>query len=535
MIRYHSNRQLKFEFYESPFAGQLDSTNRWVELAESLPWEELSRIYHRSLSHDQGAPSKPARQVIGAVIIKHKLKLNDREVVAQIQENPYLQYFVGLEKFTHQKLFDPSLFPTIRKRLGVGAFEQMNEALLVAAGLIKEKEDKQEDKSGDSDLDGEKSNRVEPQNDSKEKPKREGKLIIDAVVTEQMIKYPNDLELISDSREEAERLIDLIYRPVKGKVKPRTYRRKARKEFLQAAKKRKKSKRVLRKAIGKQLNYLRRDLKILKDLLESDPNRLKRLTFRDLRIYWVIQHIYHQQREMHTHRVHRCNDRIVNIYQPWVRPMVTGKQSKKVEFGPKSSVSLIAGFASVHKIDWNNFHEGHDLIGQTNAYKDRYGYYPEVVIADQKYGTRDNRKWLKGKGIRFSGKALGRPKSNPSVEDLQLDKLKKEEQKLRSQIEGKFGQGKNGYNLAKIRAKLIDTSQSWLAAIYFVMNLKKFIELLDSFFAYHPYIQHIRNLIFMLKSLFREQQLTTEQAKEAADQNPSDLDIFLMEKFTIIT
>ena len=534
MIRYHSNRQLKFEFFETPFEGQLDGTNRWIKLAESLPWEELSGIYHQSLSQDQGAPSKPARQIIGSVIIKHKLKLSDREVVFQIQENPYLQYFVGLEKFTHQKIFDPSLFPTIRKRLGVGAFERMNEALLVAAGMVKSKEDQQGEKSDDSDLDGNKSDGGHLGSDSKEKPNRKGKLIIDAVVTEQLIKYPNDLELLSDSREQAQRLIDLIYEPVKGKLKPRTYRRKARKEFLQVAKKRKKSKRVLRKAIGKQLNYLRRDLKILKDLFEEYPNRLKRFTFRDLRIYWVIQHIYEQQREMHTHRVNRCDDRIVNIYQPWVRPMVTGKQSKKVEFGPKSSVSLIEGFASVHKIAWNNFHEGHDLIGQTMAYKVRYGYYPEVVIADQKYGTRDNRKWLKGKSIRFSGKALGRPKSNPSVEELQLDKLKKEEQKLRSQIEGKFGQGKNGYNMAKIRAKLIDTSHSWLAAIYFVMNLKKFIELLSPFFPYHPYILPFRKLVFNLKRLISALQYTIDRVIERAAQNPRTFDKFLMDKFTPI-
>jgi len=480
MIRYHSNRQLRFEFFESPFQSQLDSTNRWVKLSESLPWDELARIYHRSLSTDQGAPSKDAQQIIGAVIIKHKLKLSDREVVAQIQENPYLQYFVGLESFTHKPIFDPSLFPTIRKRLGVSAFEAMNEALLVKAGLLKLGSDSEEQGSDDSDKD-------EPGSDSQGEsgdenpaatPIHKGKLIIDAVITAQQIKYPNDLELLSDSRKEAERLIDLVYEPETGKIKPRTYRQKARKDFLQAAKKRRKSKRVLRKVVGKQLNYLKRDLKILKALLETNPDRLSHFKTRDLKIYWVIQHIYQQQRQMHSQRINRCDHRIVNIYQPWVRPMVTGKQAKKVEFGAKSSVSLLEGFASVHAIRWDNFHEGLDLTGQTKAYKARYGYFPEAVVADQKYGTRDNRKWLKGKGIRFSGKALGRPKNNPNLEDIQLKKRKIEEQKLRSQIEGKFGQGKNGYNLAKIRAKLLDTSPSWIAAIYFVMNLKKFSELL---------------------------------------------------------
>jgi len=46
-----------------------------------------------------GRPAKPARLVIGAVIIKHKLCLSDQEAVDQIRENPYLQYFVDFNSF----------------------------------------------------------------------------------------------------------------------------------------------------------------------------------------------------------------------------------------------------------------------------------------------------------------------------------------------------------------------------------------------------------------------------------------------------
>lgn len=482
MIRYNSRNQLSLDLFETPFERDLDCNNRWVKLADILPWDALASIYYRELSSDHGAPSKDARLVIGAVIIKHKMKLSDREVIAQIQENPYLQYFVGLERFTTERVFDPSLMPKIRKRLGVDKFEAMNEALLVKAGMIEQKNeaeapdrDQNEPPAGGDDGPTQPAEAPLEQPIAEDQPSHKGKLLIDAVVTEQMIKYPNDLELLNDSRAEAERLIDLLYDRKPGLIKPRTYRKVARKEFLRVAKLRKKSGKVLRKAIRKQLGYLRRDLGIIEDLLEESPDKLIRFAYRDLKIYWVIQHIYRQQQEMFDLRVKRCDDRIVNIYQPWVRPMVTGKASKKVEFGPKSSVSLIDGYASVFRICWDNFNEGGDLQAQVEAYKSRYGYYPEAVCVDQKYGTRANRKWLKENGIRFSGKALGRPKKNPELDDILLEKLKKEEQRLRSQIEGKFGQGKNGYNLAKIRAKLISTSESWLASIYFVMNLIKFL------------------------------------------------------------
>lgn len=152
MIRYTSNNQLKLELFESPFERGLDPKNRWVELARLLPWDALASIYYRQMSAGQGAPGKDARIVIGAVILKHKMKLSDREVIEQIKENCYLQYFLGLERFTNDPVFDPSLFPTIRRRLGVAQFEAMNEEILLKAGIIEPPNSSEEpDSPGNSD------------------------------------------------------------------------------------------------------------------------------------------------------------------------------------------------------------------------------------------------------------------------------------------------------------------------------------------------------------------------------------------------
>ena len=96
MIRYRSQKQLPLANFEWPFQVALDEQNRWVKLSQCIPWDELAEGYYRSFSATQGRPAKDARLVIGAVIIKHKLCLSDEETVQQIQENPYLQYFVGL-------------------------------------------------------------------------------------------------------------------------------------------------------------------------------------------------------------------------------------------------------------------------------------------------------------------------------------------------------------------------------------------------------------------------------------------------------
>ena len=95
-------------------------------------------------------------------------------------------------------------------------------------------------------------------------------------------------------------------------------------------------------------------------------------------------------------------------------------------------------------------------------------------MGDPVYGTQENRRYLKGHGIRFAGKPLGRPKKVTDANREELKRLKaqrREEYLQRIPIEGKFGQGKNGYRLNYIRAKRADTSLAWINSIFLVMNL----------------------------------------------------------------
>jgi len=105
----------------------------------------LVRVYTPQLNNQSfGAGSINPRVAIGAVIIKHLCDLPDREVIRQIQENVYMQSFLGLPGFTKEKLFDPSLFVDIRKHLGV---EQINEISTKILNLLLKKKNK----TGDDD------------------------------------------------------------------------------------------------------------------------------------------------------------------------------------------------------------------------------------------------------------------------------------------------------------------------------------------------------------------------------------------------
>jgi hypothetical protein len=304
-------------------------------------------------------------------------------------------------------------------------------------------------------------------------------------VAPQAIRYPTDLSLLNEAREFSEKIIDELYPKTDGKKKPRTYREKARKAYLEIVKQRRPSDKVRRRGIKQQLQYLRRNLGHIERLLdrwpEGTPIPLPRwLLYR----YWVIQHVYAQQWEMYGNKSRRCDDRIVSISQPYVRPIIRGKLDKPVEFGAKLSVSLTGdGVACVDHLRWDAFHEGGDLESQVEAYRARHGHYPEAVLGDPVYGTQANRRYLKGHGIRFAGKPLGRPKKVTEANRDELKRLKaqrREEYLQRIPVEGKFGQGKNGYNLNYIRAKRADTSFAWINSIFLVMNL---LILLRIFFA----------------------------------------------------
>lgn len=222
MIRYTPQSQLTLEGFETPFLQRLDPDNRWVKLAANIPWDKLANIYYRRMSDSQGAPALDARMVIGAVIIKHVLDIDDREVIQQIKENIYLQYFVGLSSFQTTEPFDASLMVSIRKRLGQQIMEEFNNEVLRQAGIIVREDENSEEQSSDDSNSASKQNSADDNQNSEatvgqqmqddaaemQTPKTEikiaysGQLMLDATVAEQQIEYPTDLKLLNESRQQ---------------------------------------------------------------------------------------------------------------------------------------------------------------------------------------------------------------------------------------------------------------------------------------------------------------------------------------------
>lgn len=475
-------------------------------MAQCIPWDKLANIYYRKMSDSQGAPSIDARMVIGSVIIKHMLDIDDREVVEQIKENIYLQYFCGLSSFQITAPFDASLMVSIRKRLGQQVMEQFNNEVLRQAGIIPKQVEadaaNNNEQAGNDDDHHRTGAKAEQQKSEQQQPPSQtstlqithsGQLILDATVGEQQIEYPTDLKLLNESRQQLERMIKKVCN--QGNLPmPRTYKKKARQQYLLVAKKKNKTKKEIRRGIRGQLQYVKRDLRYINVLLDTHASLRTVLNKRDWKLLRAIHETYRQQQEMYDENKHSIADRIVSIYQPHVRPMPLGKDKAAVEFGSKQLVMMKDGYTHVHTIGWDNFNEGTGLKQCVEYYKEVYGCYPESVSADKLFGTKQNRAYLKESAIRFVGKALGRPKAMQPKQKKALQK----EMTQRNLIEGKFGQGKNAYGLQKIKARLKATSESWIMSIYFIMNLLRLAE--NSFFGFIK--KWLFYLYIMIKSFY---------------------------------
>lgn len=459
---YVSPNQLVLAGFETPFDQKLSPTNRWVVLAHLIPWDEICNMYFKFVPKAQtGRPAINPRIVIGSLIIKHMCNLDDRETVDQISENIYMQYFLGYPSFTNESPFDASLFVEFRKRLGMDNINAINEKIVALKTKLESSHNP--DKESDVTLkDDEQSDNGQDDTNSRG---HKGRVIYDATACPQDIAYPTDLNLLNNSREKLEELIDHLYNNELHVVKPRTYRKIARKKYLQTAQKKNKSRKVIRKANRCQLNFLKRDISIVNKLLDTyQANNLKfPLNPSQQKYLWVVQTLYDQQKQMFDTNTHSVEHRIVSIHQPHVRPIVRGKAQAKVEFGAKIHVSIIDGISFLDELSWDAFNEGSHMMDYIERYRKRFNCYPREVLADQIYCTRVNRAALKELGIKLLAKPLGRP----SVMSIHVSPGE------RNPIEGKFGQAKTGYGLNRIKARLKGTSESWIATIILVLNLVK--------------------------------------------------------------
>jgi hypothetical protein len=246
MYRKRDREQLTIENFSTPFGGKLNANNRWVKLAQIMPWDMIEDIYAASFKEENpdGRPPIPARIAFGALYIKENENFPDERTVEHIAENNYMQYFLGLTEFRSEPLFDSSMMTLFRKRFSKEDISKINEEIY---------------RRTHSDKDG---------SDPPAGGGNKGKLILDATVCPSDVRYPTDLSLLNECRENTEKMIDHIWDKTERKGHKTAYNRNmARKNYLKVSKQRKPRKRQIRRSIREQLEYVEKNLDTLGSLL----------------------------------------------------------------------------------------------------------------------------------------------------------------------------------------------------------------------------------------------------------------------------
>ena len=155
-----------------------------------------------------------------------------------------------------------------------------------------------------------------------------GTLILDATCAPQEKRFPTGVSLLNEARLNAERIIDVLHkeRLTSGKLKSPTYREEVKDRYNSFSKSRKKTKKSIRKAIMQQLGYMKRDLKIIDQIAVLHPEYLQVLSKWEQEWLAVIRILYAKQQEMFSTNIQRVEDRIINLSQPWMRPIKRGNR-----------------------------------------------------------------------------------------------------------------------------------------------------------------------------------------------------------------
>lgn len=438
--------QISLTDFKQPIGMKMNSENRWVKKAGIIPWAEIEQRYAKLFTNRKGNVAKPLRLALGACIIQAEYGYSDEETALQIQETAYLQYFCGYAGYDDSKLpFDPSLMVYFRKRLTPEIMGEINEMIIAGA-------DKEKTEASKSDSD-----------DDNDPPGNSGTVIVDATCAPSNIKHPQDTGLLNEARENTEAMIDAMHTP--GETKPRTYRKRAHRDYLALVRNRKPTAKKIRKSIGKQLGYLARNLGHIDTMLTSgktlSPRQMERLA--------AIRKVYEQQKYMYDNRCHSVPNRIVSLSRPFLRPIVRGKAKAPVEFGAKLDISVVNGWTRLEVLSFDAYNEATKLEEIIERYKHRTGNYPERVLADKIYRNRDNLAYCRERGIRLSGPALGRPKRDEQ-RDKKQDYL---DQCERVEVERRYSLAKRKCGLGLISAKLEETICHSIAMSILVLNLRK--------------------------------------------------------------
>ncbi len=171
----------------------------------------------------------------------------------------------------------------------------------------------------------------------------------------------------------------------------------------------------------------------------------------------VIRKVLSQQKQMFQ-TGKSVPGRIVSISKSYVRPIVRGKEVKKVEFGAKVNMIQFDGINFIEHLSFDPFNEGTRLrssVGYSRALFGRLSH----LSADDIYATNANRKYCTGQGVTTNFKRKGRAGRHEEHRLIIAKELRRERA---TRMEGSFDTEKQHYSLDKIKARTQKNEVLWI-------------------------------------------------------------------------
>ncbi len=421
MVYRHVDVQLSFQSFDCGLGTSLSPDNEWVQLASMIPWQKLDEAYQSVFNLEAGRAAKPFRMLYGAELIKQRTKFSDQKLVEAIRDTPAFQYFMGMTQYEAKLPFNASTMTYFRRR----AFKISDLIRNIINDEVREKLEA-----------------IVPNSHV---------LIADATAMPIQIQFPQDASLLNRSRLNLEEMIADMAHGAGIKI-PRTYKREAKAKWTDFSRHPGRQAKTRRKQIKAQLQYVRRDLRYVDELLSQAGEQY--LSDWQIGRLAVIRKVYDQQRYMYDNKTHRVEDRIVSLSQSYIHPIVRGKAKARVEFGAKLDCCVVDGIIDLIRFDFNSFNESVDLPEIIDHYWDTYGCYPDEILVDTLYRTRANIALCKELGIKLSGPRLGRRPKNVSAAQRKIDT---DAENRRGEIERKFAFLKGSLGLDLVNTKTAES------------------------------------------------------------------------------
>lgn len=421
--------------FKVPLLSFIREDHELCILANKIDWDLVEKDFMEYYCLDNGRPSIPIRKVVGVILLRRIFNLSDESVVANWRENPYWQYFCGEVNFQHEPPFDPTELIKFRKRIGESGAERL---LKLSIDLFERKE-------------------VE-----------EKVVLIDTTVQEKNITFPTDTKLQkkiiekcrSIAAEEGIKLRQSYKRTLKQLMIDQRFRTHPRRK--------------------KKANAAARKIHTLAGRIVRDIER--KLTKEQLIKYAGELHIFNlilQQKK-------GGKNKIYSIHEPDVKCIAKGKESKKYEFGNKSSIvkTKVSGIIVGALGFKDNPYDGHTLDPQLEQTERLTGKLPKVAVVDRGYRGR---KQVKAVDILS-------PKKLPANATAYLKQKMRKLFRARAGIEPIIGHLKHDHRMARnyLSGNIGDNMNTMLAAMGF--NLMKMLKRLK--------IYRLENYFLIFRSMF---------------------------------